>query len=88
MAYLFAAPIPPGKTDAVRRFIAETLGPRKAEYDDLQRRSGVTEEAYWLQVDPAADDAIAKQPRRTLRAGKEDAVWVEGARSQRESRAP
>ena len=48
----FAAPIPPGKTEAVRAFIAETLGPRKAELDDLQRRSGVTEESYWLQVDP------------------------------------
>ena len=58
MAYLFAAPIPPGKTDAVRRFIAETLGPRKAEYDDLQRRSGVTEEAYWLQVDPDGNDIL------------------------------
>jgi hypothetical protein len=58
MAYAFAAPIPPGKTDAVRAFVAETLGPRKAELDDLQRRSGVTEESYWLQVDPDGNDIM------------------------------
>ena len=58
MAYVFAAPIPPGKTDAVRRFTAEALGPRKAEYDDLQRRSGITEESYWLQEDPAGNDLL------------------------------
>ena len=55
MPYAFAAPIPPGKTDAVRAFVAETLGPRKAELDDLQRRSGITEESYWLQQDPEGD---------------------------------
>ena len=58
MSYAFAAPIPPGKTAAVRAFIAETLGPRKAELDDLQRRSGVTEESYWLQVDPEGTDIL------------------------------
>jgi hypothetical protein len=36
----------------------ECLGPRKAEYDDLQRRSGVTEESYWLQHDPAQGDMV------------------------------
>ena len=55
MSYAFAAPIPPGKTDAVRALIAETLGPRKAELDDLQRRSGIAEESYWLQQDPEGD---------------------------------
>ena len=54
----FAAPIPPGKTDAVRAFIAATLGPRRADFDDLQRRSGVTEESYWLQVDPTGTDSL------------------------------
>jgi len=58
MTYAFAAPIMPGKAGAVRRLTAECLGPRKAEYDDLQRRSGVTEESYWLQHDPAQGDMI------------------------------
>ena len=40
MSYAFAAPIPPGKTAAVRAFIAETLGPRKAELDDLSGAPG------------------------------------------------
>ena len=43
------------------RFAASTeecLGPRKAEYDDLQRRSGVIEESYWLQHDPAQGDML------------------------------
>ena len=55
MAYALAAPIRPGQTEACRRLIAECLGPRRAEYADLQRRSGVTEEAYWLQPGPAGD---------------------------------
>ncbi len=55
MAYAFAGPILPGQTEACRRFVAECLGPRRAEYADLQRRSGVTEEAYWLQRGPEGD---------------------------------
>ncbi len=58
MAYAFAVPIPAGKSEAVRRFIEESLGPRRAEYDDLQRRSGVTEESYWLQHDPERGDIL------------------------------
>ena len=55
MSYALAARIPPGKTEAVRRLFAECLGPRRAEYDDLQRRAGLTEESYWLQTDPEGD---------------------------------
>lgn len=58
MAYAFSVPIPPGKTGAVRRFFAESLGPCKADYDDLQRRRGVTGEAYWLQPDPEHGDVL------------------------------
>lgn len=58
MPYAFSAPIPPGKIDAVRQFVADVLGARKAEYDDLQRRSGMTEESYWLQVDPDGGAAL------------------------------
>ena len=58
MAYAFAVPIPPGKTDQVRRLTQESLGARKREYDDLQRRSGITEESYWLQRDPEFGDLL------------------------------
>ena len=55
MAYAFAMPILPGKTEAAARFVREVLGPRKREWDDLQRRQGVTREHYFLQRDPAGD---------------------------------
>ena len=58
MAYVFAVPIPPGKTDAVRQLTQESLGARRSEYDDMQRRSGVTEESYWLQRDPEGGDLL------------------------------
>jgi hypothetical protein len=56
--YAFAVPIPAGKTEAIRRLTDTCLGARKAEYDDMQRRSGVTEESYWLQADPTGDVMI------------------------------
>jgi hypothetical protein len=55
MPYAFAVPILPGKTDAVRAFFAEILGPRNSDYADLARRSEVAEEDYWLQSDPSGD---------------------------------
>ena len=55
MAYAFAMPILPGKTAVFRGFIQEVLGPRKREYDDLQRRQGVTRESYYLQASPEGD---------------------------------
>ncbi len=58
MAYAFASPVPPGKTEALRRLTQESLGARRREYDDLQRRSGVTEESYWLQHDPELGDLL------------------------------
>lgn len=58
MTYALAGSIPPGKTDAVRAFFAEVLGPRRAEWIDQCRRSGVTEEHYWLQRDPEGDSIV------------------------------
>jgi hypothetical protein len=57
MACVVALRIPPGRTEAVRRLTAECLGPRKAD-DDLMRRGGYTEEAYWLQPDPEQGDLL------------------------------
>jgi hypothetical protein len=59
VTYAFAVPIPPGKTDDVRRFMAEPQGTRKAEYEDLARRSEVSEKHSWLQHDAAGDVPIA-----------------------------
>jgi hypothetical protein len=39
-------------------FIADILGPRTAEREDLLRRSGITEESYWLQLEPDAKDIL------------------------------
>ena len=58
MAYAFAMPILPGKTDGARRFIQEVLGPRKRDWDDLQRRQGVTRESYYLQSNPEGDQMV------------------------------
>src|SRR4028119_1662644 len=58
MAYAFAIPVPPGKTDALRRLTEASLGARKSEFDDMQRRSGITEESYWLQHDPELGDLL------------------------------
>ena len=58
MRYAFAIPIQPGQTDACRQLIADCAGPRRAGYEDLQRRSGVGEEAYWLQTAPEGDTLI------------------------------
>ena len=58
MIYAFADLIPPGKTDAVRRFYADLSGPRRADYDDLGRRCGATDEWYWLQTSPYGDLSV------------------------------
>jgi hypothetical protein len=68
MAYAFALPIPSGKTEAVRRFTEECLGPRRAEFDDMMRRSGLTEESYWVQRDPERGDQLVVFGREDLAA--------------------
>src|SRR5215207_4272970 len=68
MAYAFALPIPSGKAEAVRRFTEECLGPRRAEFDDMMRRSGLTEESYWLQRDPNRGDQLLVFGREDLAA--------------------
>lgn len=58
MAYALALQIPTGKTAEVRRLTDECLGPRRAEFDDMMRRSHLTEEAYWLQRDSRGGDML------------------------------
>lgn len=47
-----AAPIKPGKVEAWESWIAEMNGPRKAEFDDMNQRYGITTHAAWLQANP------------------------------------
>src|SRR5262245_37919419 len=55
MEYAMAIPIPADKTEAFRRFFAETMGPRREGFDDFQRRQGVRNERYYLQTGPDGD---------------------------------
>jgi hypothetical protein len=52
MSYAFAMPVLPGNEEAGKQFVQALLGPRKPEYDDLQRRQGVTAERYYFQPSP------------------------------------
>lgn len=56
--YAFAAPVLPGKTAQARSFAGALMGARKAGYDDLNRRSGVTAEYVFLMETPAGDVII------------------------------
>lgn len=47
-----AVPINPGKADAWEAWTVELTGPRKAEFDDMNQRYGLTTHAAWLQVNP------------------------------------
>jgi hypothetical protein len=69
MAYAFAVPIPPGKTNEVRAFFGEILGPSRGDFEDTCRRSGVADEYYWLQTDPSGDLLVVasdSDPRKFL----------------------
>jgi hypothetical protein len=45
-------PILAGKDDAARAWIKELAGPRKDDFDELQRRSEITHETFTLQTTP------------------------------------
>ena len=47
-----AFPVMPGKIDAVRAFAKETLGQRRAGFDESQARGGITRETWSLQENP------------------------------------
>lgn len=55
---LIVAPLLPGKREEYRQFIAEISGPRRAEWDDLQRRLNVERELIWEQRLPGLDLAV------------------------------
>lgn len=47
-----AVPIAPGKLEAWEAWVAELNGPRKAEFDDMNQRMGLTGHRAWLQQTP------------------------------------
>jgi uncharacterized protein DUF6176 len=51
----FALPLTPGKTEEWKRWSAEMLGPRRAEYEASRRRLGITVERAYLQRTPQGD---------------------------------
>ena len=46
-------PIAEGKEDAARKFAAEAIGARKADFAALQAQSGITRETWAMQQTPA-----------------------------------
>ena len=48
----FAVPIKPGKEATWKSWAAETNGARKAEFDEMNQRMGITTHAAWLQQNP------------------------------------
>jgi hypothetical protein len=47
-----AFPVLPGKVDAARAFAKETMGARRAGYDESQKRGGITRETWSIQETP------------------------------------
>jgi len=66
----FALPVLPGKADAGRRFAQEVLGSRRAEFEESERRLGITRESWHLQTGPQGDMVLiyfeAADPARAL----------------------
>ena len=48
----FAVPIKPGKEETWKSWAAEISGARKAEFDEMNERMGLTTHAAWLQQNP------------------------------------
>ncbi len=56
---LILAPILEGKVEAWKQWTAELDGPRKAEFENLNKRYGLTRHAAWLTETPAGPVVIA-----------------------------
>lgn len=52
---LFALPVMPGQSDAVRAFCQECVGPRYADFDTSERRINIVAEHWYLQKTPAGE---------------------------------
>jgi hypothetical protein len=56
---VIVAPIIPGKLDAWKDWIAELMGPRNQEFEDLNKRYGLTRHAAWLAETPEGQVVVA-----------------------------
>jgi hypothetical protein len=52
-------PILPGKTESARDFQRELDGPRKADYDNSERRIGINKEVWYVAATPAGEQLVA-----------------------------
>ena len=68
----FAVPILPGKLEAWKQFNYEINGPRRKEFEDQQKRVGISRQRVWLQQTPGGDMALVVQegeePQRAMEA--------------------
>lgn len=53
-----AFPVLPGRSEPARTFMQQLDGPRRVEYDESERRIGITKEAWYLASLPAGDHLI------------------------------
>src|SRR4026208_1323719 len=51
-----AVPIKPGKLETWKAWCGERTGARKAEFDDMNQRLGLTTHASWHQANPDGSD--------------------------------
>ena len=56
-----AVPILPGKVEAARAFGEETMGARRADFEECQKRRGVTRETWSVQQTPDGN-ALSVRP--------------------------
>ena len=52
-------PITPGKSEDARNFMRELEDERKADYDQSERRIGITKEVWYLASAPGGDQFVA-----------------------------
>ncbi len=52
-------PVTPGKTEDARDFMRELEQERKQDYDQSERRIGITKEVWYLARTPAGDQFVA-----------------------------
>lgn len=53
-----AMPVKSGKSDKLRAFVDEVLGPRRSEFEASEKRIGITREGWYFQPTPMGDLVI------------------------------
>ncbi len=58
--YAFAMPILPGKTEDLKRYAREAMGPRRDEYQKSSQKMGLEIEQVWIQHTPQGDIVVVR----------------------------